>query len=105
MAFGSWVFPFSARTRSEASFAIIYRLGLVPLFLFSGAFFPIANLGDAGAWVARCTPLWQGVSLTRMLCLDTVRGPTARVNVVVLLALTAVGWALALRSLRARLLT
>jgi lipooligosaccharide transport system permease protein len=105
LAFGTWVFAFSARTRSEGSFTMIYRLGLVPLFLFSGAFFPISNLGHVGEWVARCTPLWQGVSLIRMLCLDTVDGSTAAINVLVLVVLAAVGWAVALRSLHARLMT
>jgi lipooligosaccharide transport system permease protein len=105
LVFGTWVFAFSAQTRNEGSFAIIYRLGMVPLFLFSGAFFPIANLGEAGAWAARCTPLWQGVNLIRSLCLDTLVPTTAVANLLVLLALTVVGWALALRSLNARLLT
>jgi lipooligosaccharide transport system permease protein len=104
MAFGTWVFAFAARTRDEGAFTMIYRLGLVPMFLFSGAFFPVANLGRVGEWVARVTPLWQGVSLIRMLCLDTL-GATALVNLLVLVSLTVVGWAVALRSLRARLLT
>jgi lipooligosaccharide transport system permease protein len=105
LTFGTWVFAFSAHTRNDASFILIYRLGLIPLFLFSGAFFPISNLGTVGEWVARFTPLWHGVDLVRMLCLDTVDGSTAAVNLLVLLALTVVGWHLALRSLRARLLT
>jgi lipooligosaccharide transport system permease protein len=105
LTFGTWVFAFSSKIRSEASFAIIYRLGLVPLFLFSGAFFPISNLGPVGEWVARCTPLWHGVSLIRMLCLDTLVGSTAAINLLVLVVLTVVGWGVAIRSLRARLLT
>jgi lipooligosaccharide transport system permease protein len=105
LTFGTWVFAFSAHTRDEGSFSLIYRLGLVPLFLFSGAFFPISNLGTVGEWVARCTPLWQGVNLVRMLCLDTLDGSTAAINLLVLVVLTIVGWSLALRSLRARLLT
>jgi lipooligosaccharide transport system permease protein len=104
LAFGTWVFAFSAQTRSEGSFTMIYRLGLVPLFLFSGAFFPISNLGR-GEWVARCTPLWQGVNLIRMLCLDTLAAPTALINLLVLVVLTVLGWGLALRSLHARLMT
>jgi len=105
LAFGTWVFAFSAQTRSESSFGLIYRLGLIPLFLFSGSFFPITNLGTGGAWVARCTPLWHGVNLARMLCLDHLVWSTAVVNLLVLAVLTGVGWWVALRSLRARLLT
>ena len=30
--------------KDESAFALVFRLGMIPLFLFSGAFFPIANL-------------------------------------------------------------
>jgi lipooligosaccharide transport system permease protein len=105
MAFAVWTFAFSARVRSEASFGLIFRLGLIPLFLFSGSFFPISNLGDVLEWVARLTPLWHGVNLTRMLCLDHVDGPTALVNMVVLVVVMAPGWWVAVRSLERRLET
>ena len=47
------------------------------MFLFSGAFFPIANLTPPLEWLARFTPLWHGVDLTRMLTLGTLDGPPA----------------------------
>jgi lipooligosaccharide transport system permease protein len=103
MAFATWTFAFSALVRSEASFGLVFRLGLIPLFLFSGSFFPISNLGGPLSWVARCTPLWHGVNLTRMLCLDHVDGSTAVVNLAVLLGVLATGWWLAVRTLERRL--
>ena len=103
MAFATWTFAFSAQARSEAAFGLIFRLGLIPLFLFSGSFFPIGNLGTVGAWVARCTPLWHGVSLTRMLCLDHVDVSTALVNVAVLVVVLVSGWFVAVRTLPRRL--
>jgi lipooligosaccharide transport system permease protein len=105
MAFATWTFAFSAHVRSEASFGLIFRLGLIPLFLFSGSFFPISNLGGWGAWVARCTPLWHGVNLTRMLCLDHVDVSTAVVNLAVLVVVMVSGWFVAVRSLTRRLET
>jgi lipooligosaccharide transport system permease protein len=105
MAFAVWTFAFSAHARSEASFGLIFRLGLVPLFLFSGSFFPISNLGSVLESVARLTPLWHGVNLTRMLCLDRVDARMALVNTVVLVVMLAVGWWIALRSLERRLET
>jgi lipooligosaccharide transport system permease protein len=105
MAFAVWTFAFSAHIRSEASFGLIFRLGLIPLFLFSGSFFPISNLGTTLEWVARLTPLWHGVNLTRMLCLDHVDGSTALVNAVVLVVVLVVGWWVAVRSLTRRLST
>jgi lipooligosaccharide transport system permease protein len=105
MAFAVWTFAFSATIRSEASFGLIFRLGLIPLFLFSGSFFPISNLGDVLEWVARCTPLWHGVNLTRMLCLDHVDWSTALINTIVLAAVLTIGWWVAVRSLERRLAT
>jgi lipooligosaccharide transport system permease protein len=105
MAFAVWTFAFSAFVDGPDSFGLIYRLGLVPLFLFSGCFFPISNLGSVLAWVARFTPLWHGVSLTRMFCLDRIDGSTAAVNAVVLLAVLAVGWLMAIRALERRMAT
>ena len=84
MAFAALVYGFSARLNSEEGFGVLFRLGVFPLFLFSGAFFPVANLGDVGAWVARLTPLWHGVNLSRMFCSTTSTWSMAAVNVAVL---------------------
>ncbi len=105
MAFGTWIFAFSAHIASQESFGLIFRLGLIPLFLFSGSFFPIHNLGDALGWVARVTPLWHGVNLTRMFCLDHLDWSTAAINAAVLVVVTTSGWWLAIRTLTRRLAT
>jgi lipooligosaccharide transport system permease protein len=103
MAFGTLVMAYSVRLRSEEGFGVIFRLGVVPLTLFSGAFFPISNLGEVLAWVARFTPLWHGVNLSRMFCLDTVDWPLAVLHVVVLGALATLGWRLSVTGLEKRL--
>lgn len=41
------------------------NLGVIPLFLFSGTFFPLSRYPDALQWVVRATPLYQGVDLLR----------------------------------------
>ena len=105
MAFGAWVYGYSARLRSESGFNVLFRLAIFPRFLFSGAFFPIANLGDAGAWVARCTPLWHGVNLSRMFDLDHVTWWLAGVNAAVLVVLLVTGWVWAVRGLERRLVS
>ena len=40
---------------------------LLPLFLFSGIFFPLTQYPTGVQWVVRCTPLYQGVALERAL--------------------------------------
>jgi lipooligosaccharide transport system permease protein len=103
LAFAAQVLVGSARLKSEAGFGVLFRLGVFPLFLFSGAFFPVTNLGDAGAWVARLTPLWHGVNLSRMFCVGVVDWPVAALNVAVLVALLVVGWFWSVSGLTKRL--
>ncbi len=104
LAFATVVYGLATRMKSEDGFGVLFRLGVMPLFLFSGAFFPIANLGEVGAWAARLTPLWHGVNLSRMFCLDTVDWPVAAINATVLLAMTAFGWWWSVTGLTKRLM-
>jgi lipooligosaccharide transport system permease protein len=103
MTFATWVYGFSARLKSEEGFGLLFRLGVFPLFLFSGAFFPVSNLGTVGAFIARLTPLWHGVNLSRMFALDNVTWWIAAVNVAVLVSLTLAGWVWAVTGLEKRL--
>jgi lipooligosaccharide transport system permease protein len=103
MTFAVWVYGYATRVTTESGFGVLYRLGIIPLFMFSGAFFPIRNLGTVGAWVARCTPLWQGVNLSRMFALDHVTWWVAGVNTGVLVVLLVVGHRWAVRGLTRRL--
>lgn len=105
LAFATPVLAYSARLHDESGFAVVYRLGLIPLFLFSGAFFPVADLGSGMEAIAKATPLWHGVDLTRMLTLGQVDWSTAGVHVLYLVALTALGWWWAVRSLSRRLVS
>lgn len=103
LAFAGLVYGFTTRLTSEEGFGVLFRLGVFPLFLFSGAFFPVSNLGTVGEWIAKCTPLWHGVNLSRMFCIDEIDWSTAAVNVSVLLALVVVGWTWSVRGLAGRL--
>jgi lipooligosaccharide transport system permease protein len=105
MTFGALVYALTTRLNSPEGFGMLYRLGIFPLFLFSGAFFPIDNLGTVGEWVARLTPLWQGVNLSRMFCLGTVDWPLAAVNATVLAVLTLLGLRWSVIGLRRRMVS
>jgi lipooligosaccharide transport system permease protein len=105
LAFAAPVFAFAAGLADETAFALVFRLGMIPLTLFSGTFFPIENLGPVLEAVARVTPLWQGVHLTRMLVLGDVQWGWVAVHVLYLAALSAVGWWLTVRRLTRRLVT
>lgn len=104
LAFASPIFALSASLKNETGFALVFRLGMIPLFLFSGAFFPIDNLSPVMEWFARVTPLWHGVDLTRMLVLGQVEVGPALVHVAYLAVLAAAGWWLTVRLLTKRLI-
>jgi lipooligosaccharide transport system permease protein len=103
LAFAAPIFAFSAHIKSEAAFAVIFRVVMIPMFLFSGAFFPISNLPGPLAWAAKLTPLWHGVDLVRELVLGRVDGSTALLHLAYLTAFVVLGWWLAVRSLTGRL--
>ena len=103
LAFATPVFALSAGLKDESPFALLYRLGLIPMFLFSGAFFPVANLDGWMQALAKATPLWHGVDLTRMLTLDRLDWSTAAVHVLYLVVLAVLGWFWAVRRLTRRM--
>jgi lipooligosaccharide transport system permease protein len=103
LAFATPIYALTAGLKDESAFSIIFRLGMIPLFLFSGAFFPIANLDRWMEVLAKVTPLWHGVDLTRMLTLGDVDWSTAAVHVAYLTALAVAGWFWAVRRLTRRM--
>jgi len=105
LAFATPIYGLSAGLKDEMPFALVYRLGVIPLFLFSGAFFPIENLSPTMERLAQLTPLWHGVDLTRMLTLDRVDVSLALIHVLYLLAILLLGYWWACRRLTKRLVS
>jgi len=103
LAFAAPIEAWSVTRQKDTSFAVIFRFGLIPLFLFSGTFFPITQLP---AWirpVAYVTPLWHGVALCRALSLGNAGLGGALVHVGYLAAVVAAGIAVGDRTYRRRL--
>jgi len=103
MSFAGLLHAFASTVDDSTSFTILFRLMVVPLFLLSGAFFPVAGLPVVLRWLAQVAPLWHGVDLTRMLVLGQVRPGQAVLHLAYLLVLSLAGWVLAVRRLDARL--
>ena len=104
MAFAGPITAWSAsRTTSDQSFPAIMRFGIVPMFLFAGAFYPITQLPGWLQVVARVTPLYHGVELCRGAVLHTLGAAAAAVHVAVLAAYWLVGMAVARRTFARRL--
>lgn len=95
MAHATPVFAYSARLKSDNGFAPLFRLGLLPMFLFSGAFFPTANLPDGIEWLAYLMPVWHGVELCRDVTLGMVDWSADVGHLGYLVTWIVVGWGLA----------
>jgi lipooligosaccharide transport system permease protein len=64
-AFSAPIAAIAARAQSDGAFNPLFRFGIVPMFLFSGTFFPVERLPLVLEWLAYATPLWHGVALCR----------------------------------------
>jgi lipooligosaccharide transport system permease protein len=73
MAFAAPMAAFSATLEKDTAFSTVYRFVVIPLFLFSGTFFPISQLPHGLQYLAYATPLFHGVALCRDLTLGQGR--------------------------------
>ncbi len=103
LAFAAPLTAFTATREGDTSFPLIMRFGVLPLFLFSGAFFPVSQLPAGLRALAWATPLWHGVELCRSLTLGRVEAGATLVHVTFLVALVAAGVAFGARSFTRRL--
>jgi lipooligosaccharide transport system permease protein len=72
LAFQAAVTAFTVTREDETSLSTMFRFGIIPLFLFSGTFFPISQLPNFLQGVAYVTPLFHGVELVRKIALPNV---------------------------------
>jgi len=103
LAVATPTFAYSAHVRSDSYLAILFRVGMVPMSLFSGVFFPVESLPLPLEWVAYVLPLWHGVDLTRAATLGVAPAWSATGHVLYLAAWIVAGWFLARRQFTRRL--
>ena len=60
-AFSAPVAAFAAAVKNDTMFPTLFRFVIVPMFLFSGAFFPVERLPLVLEAAAYVTPIWHGV--------------------------------------------
>jgi lipooligosaccharide transport system permease protein len=94
---------YASYVEQDRSFPPIFRFLVVPMFLFSGTFFPVDRMPLLFELVAYATPLWHAVELCRGLTLGTVDLLPAAGHVGYLLLWSVGGFLLARRSYRRRL--
>ena len=105
LAFAGPIAAFAATQRTPEKFNAVFRFGILPLFLFSGTFFPIETLPAMIQPVAWLSPLWHGVALTRALALGTAADDPllALIHVLVLGAIALFGVWATIRTVSAKL--
>jgi lipooligosaccharide transport system permease protein len=94
---------YAVTQESDLPFAVIMRIGLFPLFLFSGTFFPVSELPNWLEPLAFLSPLWHGVSLARSATTGDFEPLASLVHVAVLVACVAAGWYAGTRTFARRL--
>jgi lipooligosaccharide transport system permease protein len=105
LAFAALIMAFTANLQRDTGLAHLFRFGIVPMFLFSGTFFPITQLPGWMHPIAYLTPLWHGVDLARAVALDLPTTFSWWVHVGYLSAIVVGGAILAERSLRRRMVS
>ncbi|GLZ32691.1 transport permease protein [Lentzea sp. NBRC 105346] len=103
MAFSAPIVAFSATLDKPDSFNTIFRFVLMPMTLFTGAFFPVSQLPDWLEPLVWITPAWHGIELARGATFGTLGFLPALGHVAFLAVLTAVGIVLARKYFHRRL--
>jgi lipooligosaccharide transport system permease protein len=85
---------YTARLKKDIGLPMLFRFVIIPMFLFSGAFFPISQLPGVLQGVAYATPLFHGVELCRAIVVGTAPAVAPLLSIGYLLAWIAVGTAL-----------
>lgn len=105
MSIAAPTFAMAMASDRDTILSTYFRFAILPMFLFSGAFFPVSQLPALVEPLAYATPLWHGVHLARLFAQGDLSTGWIAVNAGYLCLWTAAGAWLAVRTFRARLVT
>lgn len=103
IAFTAAVTAYSSNLKDDQGLPALFRFGIVPMFLFSGTFFPVSQLPDWIEPVAAITPLWHGVELSRAWAFGYAPSWPPTLHVGVLVAVLLAGALLSFRTFETKL--
>jgi len=103
LAFSTLLVAYSATLEKPDAFNNIFRFVLMPMTLFTGAFFPVSQLPEWLVPVVWLTPSWHGIELTRGLTFGTMGFLPALGHIAYLGALVALGLVLGVKFFHRRL--
>lgn len=108
LSFAAPLTAFAATQETDHRFPLVMRFFVLPLFLFSGTFFPISQLPTWMQAVAWVSPLWHGVVLCRAATTATLPDGgwvAIAVHLIIVLAFIGAGVAWGRRSFAERLVS
>lgn len=91
VAFAAPLAAHAARKQRDDGFVGVNRFLVIPMFLFSGTFYPVDQLPAAAQVLAQALPLYHAVELTRAFTLGRIDWPAAGGHLAYLVALLGVG--------------
>ncbi len=103
MAFATPTAAVVATCTQADNFSTYTRFVIMPMFLFSGTFYPISQLPIVLEQIAWLTPVWHGVQLCRALCTGNDISWALAGHLTYLLVMIAIGSLAARRSFSTRL--
>lgn len=105
LAFGIPLMAYAGSIEDDkGQFALVQRFIFMPMFLFSGTFYPLDSLPLWLQWIGWVSPLWHGAELGRVATYGAAVDPVmVTVHLVYLLALAVVGYLFARRVFTERL--
>jgi len=103
MAFSAPVIAWSATRDTAEAFSGFFRFLVLPMTLFTGAFFPLGQLPDWIEPLAWLTPVWHGIELARGAAFGSLQPWPALGHAAYLVALLSIGVLAGRRSFQRRL--
>lgn len=105
LAFGAPLMAYAGSLEEDTGqFALVQRFVFMPMFLFSGTFYPLAVLPGWLQWIGWVSPLWHASELGRFVTYGKPIEPAmVAVHLAYLLVLTVGGWILGRRVFTRRL--
>ncbi len=104
-SFGAVMMYFAAKIEKEDYFFnVMQRLVIMPMFLFSGTFFPLSSMPIYLQPIGWISPLWHGTELGREAAFDYgISTLMIAIHLVFLVAVAAIGLTLSIRQFERRL--
>jgi lipooligosaccharide transport system permease protein len=100
VAFATPAAAWAVTVTRPARLNAVFRFTILPLYMFSGTFFPVERLPSALRALAWATPLWHGVDLARAVALGTATPARTLIHLGYLTAMAVAGLLAARRTYR-----